>query len=75
MPVSAPDKPSNFLGRAKRGSKPKFEGAERHADDRIKLTFRLPDGRKANAYGPTAERVMEVIAEQYPGAKLLDADD
>ena len=75
MPVSAPNKPSNFLGRAKRGRKPQFEGAERHADDRIKLSFRLPDGRHANAYGPTAERVMEVMAEQYPGAELRDADD
>ena len=75
MPVSAPDKPSNFLGRAKRGAKPKFEGAERHATDRIKLTFRLPDGREAIAAGPTRERVMEVMAEQYPGAELLGADD
>ena len=71
-------KPSNFLGRSKRSkrqqdSQPVSGITKLHTDDRLMFEFQLPDGRHAIAAGPTAEKVMKTMEENYPGAELLSA--
>ena len=63
------ERPANFLNRAKRKSTQPI--ASEHKTDRIKLHFRLPNGRFAIVAGPTAEEIMAAIPEWYPGAELI----
>ena len=67
------DKPSNFLNRPSRKTARPNESV--YKTDRIKLYFRLPNGRSAIVAGPTAEEIMAAIPDWYPGAELIEQLD
>ena len=59
----------NFLNRPKRKTARPDESV--YKTDRIKLHFRLPDGRFAIVAGPSAEQILAGVPDWYPGAELI----